>query len=101
MTAKKDLKRRVRDRMRQTGERYKTALAHVRAAAPEAPEAPAPTKKPSIILESPPSHDLSEIARFEGFRCRAATSEPWWSKIEAEEGRAPAWFQLVFARLRQ
>jgi hypothetical protein len=98
MTAKKDLKRRVRERMKATGERYTTALAHV---LEEAPAAPPPTKR-SLIERLPAPHDLSKLAKLEGFEtCNAEVSERTWREVEDAEGSADAWFRSVFEKLRQ
>jgi hypothetical protein len=66
MTAKKDLKRRVRERQARTGESYITALRHVRAQAPEPPEPPEP---PFPVLELA---DLTEAGGAIGLACRIA-----------------------------
>jgi hypothetical protein len=90
MTAKKDLKKLVRDRMRRTGEAYTTALAAVRKRA----------ERPSLIATESEKVDLGELARAEGFSCEAAVSLEAWSKI-ARETDPRAWFTDVFARLRK
>jgi hypothetical protein len=46
MTAKKDLKRRIRARQAETGESYVTARRHVLAAGPASPEPPASAPAP-------------------------------------------------------
>jgi hypothetical protein len=103
MTAKKDLKRRVRDRMERTGERYTEALEHMKAEAagarPEAGDAAA--RRPSLIEQAPPAHDLAALATREGFECRAQVPERQWAAIEKTEGDPQAWFRSVFERLRQ
>ncbi len=68
MTAKKDLKRRVRERQAQTGESYVTARRHVVAQAPE-PESP---KRPVIHVDE--MHDITEAAAKLGWRCRVVIS---------------------------
>jgi hypothetical protein len=90
MTAKKDLKRLVRERMRRTGEPYTTALAAVRRRG----------ERPSLIATESEKVDLREIARVEGFTCEAVVNAETWSKI-ARETDARAWFGGVFARLRR
>jgi len=62
MTAKKDLKKRVRSRQQQTGERYTTALERVKQSR---------SRLPVPILELP---DLSAIAAAAGLKCRAYCS---------------------------
>jgi len=62
MTAKRDLKRRVRDRQARTGESYMTALRQVRG--PDL--TPSPDAVPVVELI-----DLSEIAAALGIKCRA------------------------------
>jgi hypothetical protein len=59
MTAKRDLKKRIRERASRTGERYTTAREHVLAARSEA--------QPLNVVEL---EDLSEEAARLGFRCR-------------------------------
>lgn len=59
MTAKRDLKRRVRDRAARTGESYMTALRHVRGVQAEPPGVP--------VIEM---IDLSEVATALGIKCR-------------------------------
>lgn len=98
MTARKDLKRRVRERMAQTGESYTQALEHVRAGSAEAEQAP----RKSLIEHAPPTRDLTPLAAREGFTtCSVKVSEPVWDRIEAEEGSAEAWFGSVFEALRR
>lgn len=66
MTAKKDLKRRVRERQAQTGESYVTARRHVTAAAPTLEAAP-----PSApVIEVDETVDLTEQGAALGFHCR-------------------------------
>jgi hypothetical protein len=89
MTSKKDLKKRVHERQAKTGERYTTALAHVLAQRPEAPS--------SKTLEF---HDVSEWARLEEFRCRAAVSGFLWDLDASDAGARPERFRRLFARLR-
>jgi hypothetical protein len=91
MTAKKDLKRRVRDRMRATGEAYTAALAHVRT---EAPPVAAPRR--SVISSL---HDLTPLARSLGFACFVEVGHGAWGKIDAAEP-AEAWFRIALGRIR-
>src|SRR5215510_8049022 len=76
MTAKKDLKKRVRSRQREIGERYTTALERVKQsrARPRLP-----------VLELP---DLSPMATAAGLRCRAYCSFPFWDLRKEEQERA-------------
>ncbi|HVH42429.1 MAG TPA: hypothetical protein VM925_08795 [Labilithrix sp.] len=87
MTAKKDLKRRVRERMKATGEPYTVALEHVRA--------------PKCSLIEPEPRDLTELAKHEGFDCVVEVGRTAWEKIVADERSADAWFRLVLEKLRQ
>jgi hypothetical protein len=61
MTIRRDLKRRIRERQEQTGERYTTARAHVLGALGQ-PSFPVPF--PVIEL-----HDVTELARAAGLAC--------------------------------
>jgi hypothetical protein len=92
MTAKKDLKRRVRERMRATGEAYTVALARVRA---EAPAVAGPRR--SVISSL---HDLTPLARSSGFSCFVEVGHDAWGRVEAVEP-AEAWFAKVLGRIRQ
>jgi len=67
MTAKRDLKKRVRERQAKTGESYTTAREHVLAGR-EAPE-PEPAREPMSVLELV---DLTPAAERLGLRCRAS-----------------------------
>ena len=91
MTAKKDLKRRVRERMRATGEAYTAALAHVRA---EAPPVAAPRR--SVISSL---HDLTPLARSLGFACFVEVGHDARRRVEAVEP-AEAWFGAALGRIR-
>ena len=73
MTAKKDLKKRVRARQQQTGERYTAALARLR-------KQPAKTPRPSIS-EAP---SLTTFAKAEGLKCLAYCSFPFWELCDGE-----------------
>lgn len=104
MTAKKDLKRRVRERMAQSGESYTQALAHVRegtgsGSGSDAQQEPA---RRSLIERAPPSRDLTRLAAREGFTtCSVSVSERAWEAVAAEEGSPDAWFTSVFEALRR
>jgi hypothetical protein len=69
MTAKKDLKRRVRDRQEKTGESYVTARRHVLAAAPAEP---APDESSAIDYDE--MLDLTARGEALGFACRVYSS---------------------------
>ncbi len=85
MTDKKSLKQRVRARQEKTGERYTTALSHIRARADDGLEAEL--------------HDVSRAARLEGFTCQAFASEGLWH-AECALGAPELRFRGVFERLR-
>lgn len=85
MTAKKHLKQRVRERQEKTGERYSTALAHIRGQAP--------------AVEQQVQPEVTEWAKIEGLHCTAFVTEPLWNSERASADRA-AWFRAAFARLR-
>jgi hypothetical protein len=68
MTAKKDLKQRIRARQQRTGESYTSAREHVLAQR-EPAEPPEPPRAPVPVLET---IDLSAEAERLGLRCRAA-----------------------------
>ena len=85
MTNKKTLKQRVRERQEKTGERYTTALSHVRAMAPE-----------PVQVEL---HEVSRAAELEGFACQAFASEALW-QAECNLGAPEARFRGVLLRLR-
>ncbi len=84
MTAKKHLKQLVRERQEKTGERYSTALAHVRAQAP------------GLEQVQP---EVTEWARLEGLHCTAFVTERLWNAEHSHAARE-AWFRAAFARLR-
>jgi hypothetical protein len=84
MTAKKDLKKLVRERQAKTGERYVTALAQVR------------SQNKALVFDE--CRDVSEWALAEGFHCRAFVSEALWS-AECSVGRPAERFRLVFSRV--
>lgn len=80
MTQQKDLKRRIRERMENTGESYTTARAHVLAERPEpvtvAPPPPSPVARVIPEDRAPPAipvvelRDLTQEAAELGLRCR-------------------------------
>ena len=86
MTKKKGLKRLVRERQAKTGERYSTALVHVRG-----------KEKSPIPFEE--CHDASSWAAREGLHCRAVVSEKLWQAEEAA-GAPDDRFHLIFGKLR-
>ena len=69
MTAKKDLKRRIRERQAKTGESYTAARAQVLAHAGDEPSEPKPSAFPVVELI-----DASETAAKLGFRCDVLVS---------------------------
>jgi len=73
MTAKRDLKRRVRERQARTGEHYTTALRHVLAQRPDDPPA-----VPVLELV-----DLSVLAAELGLCCRAAMVPALAERVES------------------
>ncbi len=84
MTAKKDFKRRVRDRQEKTGESYVTARRRVLAQAPaaveRAAETPAePAGRPIIVEEM---IDLTPAASALGFHCRVYASSKLSGMVE-------------------
>lgn len=115
MTAKKDLKRRIRARQAQTGESYTTARRHVLAARPdpEPDSAPAPGATPAAGGVSPPVQtpqpfargvvpaeptivveemvDLTAGAERLGFKCRAMASSKLAARVDP---------QVALARMR-
>lgn len=77
MTAKKDLKRRIRERQGKTGESYTTARAHVLAQRDE----------PAALLPAIPVIeliDVTEQARALGLRCLALASPMLVERVPAE-----------------
>src|SRR5688572_2450348 len=80
MTAKKDLKKRARDRQARTGESYVTALGHVRAQRPGTPI-------PVVVLV-----DLTAVGAAEGLSCRISMYPGLTGRVD------PA---AALARLRQ
>jgi hypothetical protein len=80
MTAKKDLKRRVRERQVKTGESYVTARRHVLAAAPDVPadvpaaDVPAPEPRPAPAIDVDELQDITEAGAALGFHCRIYAS---------------------------
>jgi hypothetical protein len=87
MTAKKDLKKRVRSRQQQTGERYTAALEHVKQGGARKPRLP--------VVEVP---DLSAIAIAAGLKGRAYCSFPFWHLRNDGDGRASL-ARIVLERL--
>jgi len=73
MTAKRDLKRRVRARQARTGESYMTALRQVRTHAPPAHDSAVPVVE--LI-------DISEIAAALGVKCRTMLSPTLADRID-------------------
>lgn len=68
MTDRRDLKRRVRERMERTGESYMTALRHVKAAREtDAPDTSKPAGEPIPYVEL---DDLTDVAQSFGITCR-------------------------------
>jgi hypothetical protein len=82
MTAKKSLKKHVRERQAKTGERYMTALAQVRA---------------KVAHEG--HRDVSPWAEAEALQCQATSSEALW-RAECSLGAPEERFRSIFARLR-
>ena len=82
MTAKKDLKKLVRDRQMRTGESYTTALQHVLRQRPEEapPEAEPAERSPVPVVEIA---DLSEDAARLGLRCRVTIDAALAARIDA------------------
>jgi hypothetical protein len=67
MTRRRDLKRRVRDRLAQTGESYMTALRHVRALRDPLPTEPPPAgPEPISVVEL---IDITELGATLGMKC--------------------------------
>jgi hypothetical protein len=87
MTARKDFKRLVRERMARTGESYMTAARHVRAEAGDDPgdhevdAGDAPARGPAVpVLEM---IDLAEVAAPLGFRCRVVMQPSLAERVDA------------------
>lgn len=76
MTAKKDLKKRIRARQRQSGERYTTALEQVKA------EAPRSSRVQIVVL-----NEISDQARAAGLRSRVYASSALWALRSAKPER--------------
>ncbi|MFT3693732.1 MAG: hypothetical protein QM831_11365 [Kofleriaceae bacterium] len=72
MTAKRDLKRRVRDRQAKTGESYTAALRHVRAA--EAEPTTTPISVDALV-------DITTAATDIGLRCKVLVSEALAARV--------------------
>ncbi len=87
MTAKKDLKRRVRERQAKTGESYTSALAHIR------------SKATRTNVELPECHDVTPWAELAGLHCKAVVSDELW-RAEGSLGAPGERFRAVFERLR-
>lgn len=87
MTAKKDLKRRVRERQARTGESYVAARRAVLAEAP-APEPEAPAAGSINVVEL---EDVSEQAGALGFKCRISIAHTLAAQVAPE---------VALARLR-
>lgn len=87
MTARKHLKQLVRERQEKTGERYATALAHVRAKA-----------RRRVPEQSLP--EVTRQARLEGLHCQAFVTEHLLRSERAVSSPGKR-FRVVFARLRE
>jgi len=74
MTAKRDLKRRVRDRQERTGESYTTALRHV------LDQRAAPASVPVPVLEF---IDISEVGAALGLQCRVKLAPTLADRVDA------------------
>lgn len=81
MTAKKDLKRRVRDRQARTGESYAAARAQVVTQKPEPEPEPAPAPSESAIPVEE-LIDLTPQAATIGIKCRVAMSSRLTGRID-------------------
>ena len=84
MTAKKDLKRRVRERQARTGESYVAARRAVMAEAPS-PEREAAPAGPINVVEL---DDISEQAAALGFQCRVSIARALAAQIAPETALA-------------
>lgn len=82
MTAKRDLKRRVRDRQARTGESYMTALRHVRDQRPAADPAPAAEAR-TAAMDVSEMFDITEIAAALGVKCRVRLAPGLAPRIDA------------------
>lgn len=80
MTAKKDLKKRVRERQAQTGESYVTARRQVVAQAPPPMDTPPPAKPPVIRVDE--MIELSEDAVRLGLRCIVVTMRSMLDRVD-------------------
>jgi hypothetical protein len=79
MTAKRDLKRRVRDRQARTGESYMTALRHVRDQ-----RTPSPVVEPAAsAMDVSEMFDITEIAATLGMKCRVRLAPGLAPRIDA------------------
>jgi hypothetical protein len=85
MTSKKTLKDRVRERQEKTGERYTTALAHVKARVADERHEEA--------------HDVTREAELEGFACDAFATEALW-QAECSRGAPEVRFRHLLRALR-
>jgi hypothetical protein len=84
MTAKKDLKRRVRERQARTGESYAAARAQVVAQAPKPAEPePEPASQSAIPFEE--LIDLTTRAAAIGIKCRVAMSSRLTGRIDPDQ----------------
>src|SRR5690349_9955840 len=89
MTAKKSLKRLIRERQQATGERYTTAREKV-LAAKDAP----PRERPWVEL-----HDASELAGAAGFVCPVHVSASIWRERESLAGVLDQLWDILTAPL--
>ena len=86
MTAKKDLKRRVRERQAQTGESYVTARRHVVAQSPDsehAPSVPLQAEPKGPVIHVDEMHDITEAAAKLGWRCRVTITQSLLDRANA------------------
>jgi hypothetical protein len=79
MTAKRDLKRRVRDRQARTGESYVTARRHVTEQAPP-PDEPTSSAIPVVEMIS-----LTDEAAELGFRCRVTITSTLAARVDPSQ----------------
>jgi len=88
MTAKKDLKRRVRERQEQTGESYVAARRAVLAEGGTTEPEPPPPPEPVAEKKSPPFAvdemiDISHVGAELGFRCVTIVTKTLTDRVEA------------------
>jgi hypothetical protein len=80
MTAKRDLKKRVRERQARTGESYTTARSRVLADRPAQSVEPAPARTPPIVVEE--MLDVTADAQQLGIKCRVTTTSAFARQID-------------------